>query len=209
MGNYLRETEFLNRRQVDNVKRASAFARHELGLPLNTAVTIYWAVASGGGGGVWSEKQRLLFTRLRHWLQRRDSPWVAIWTVENGQLSQGVHTHLAFHVPGDIGVADVTAYLHQQVGNMPGVLEVKPTRPPGGFPVWQTYMLKGMNPELWDAYGVPKKWRKGEGLVTGKRCGVSRPIDAAARNRQLVSASAITSSSTPTTSATIPVSTAA
>lgn len=187
MTNILRETESINRRQVDNVRRASAFARHELELPLNTAVTIYWAVASGpgGGGGVWRDKQKLLFTRLRHWLQRRDSPWVAIWTVENGQLSKGVHTHMAIHVPDDIPLEDVVAYLHQQVGNMPGVLEVKPTRPPGGFPVWQTYMLKGMNPELWDAYGVPKKWRKGEGLVTGKRCGVSRSIDAAARARRL------------------------
>jgi hypothetical protein len=45
------------------------------------------------------------------------------------------------------------------------------------------YLLKGGGRDVWDAFGVRKKWRKGQGLIAGKRCGTTENIGPAARQR--------------------------
>ena len=41
-----------------------------------------------------------------------------------------------------------------------------PTNPNG------VYLLKGGGPEVWRKFGVPSCWRKPQGLIHGKPCGV-------------------------------------
>jgi hypothetical protein len=48
------------------------------------------------------------------------------------------------------------------------------------------YLLKGGTPAVWEAFRLPNKWRSklGEGVIDGKRCGVTQNISAAARQRR-------------------------
>jgi hypothetical protein len=43
------------------------------------------------------------------------------------------------------------------------------------------YLIKGGGPNVWRKFGVPRCWRKPQGLIFGKRCGVTENIGAAAR----------------------------
>jgi hypothetical protein len=47
------------------------------------------------------------------------------------------------------------------------------------------YLLKGGTPAVWDAFALPDKWRSrlGEGLIEGKRCGLTQNVGPAARER--------------------------
>jgi hypothetical protein len=47
------------------------------------------------------------------------------------------------------------------------------------------YLLKGGTPAVWDAFGLPDKWRSklGEGVIEGKRCGVTQNIGPACRKQ--------------------------
>lgn len=185
MANHLKPSAFITKRQVDNFIEATTHAQH-YGMPLNVAATVHWAVAGGPGGGDWRERRKRLFINARHWFMRRQAPWAAAWTVEAGTLGKDVHTHLAFHLPAYISLADVEAYFRKELGDVEArVLDMKPVGPPLYLPGWRRYMLKGMNPDLWDAYGVPSRIRQSQGIVTGQRCGVSRTIDAAARSRRI------------------------
>ena len=45
------------------------------------------------------------------------------------------------------------------------------------------YLLKGGGPDVWRKFGVPRSCRKSQGLIFGKRCGVTENIGVAARQR--------------------------
>jgi hypothetical protein len=182
MANFLKATPFISKRQVDNFFQATNHAAH-YEMPMNTTATIHWAVAGGPGGGTWRDRQKRLFINVRHWLERRGTPWAAAWTVEAGQLGKEVHTHIGFHLPSHISLADIETYLRGLLGDVEDrVLVVKPVGPPHYFPGWRRYMLKGLDPDLRKAYSIKAE---SQGMVTGKRCGVSRIIDAAARTKRM------------------------
>ena len=44
------------------------------------------------------------------------------------------------------------------------------------------YLVKVGGPEVWRKFGVPSCWRKRQGFICGKRCGVTENIGPAARN---------------------------
>jgi hypothetical protein len=48
------------------------------------------------------------------------------------------------------------------------------------------YFLKGGTPAVWDAFGLPGKWRSklGEGVIEGKRCGITQNLGPATRERR-------------------------
>jgi hypothetical protein len=46
------------------------------------------------------------------------------------------------------------------------------------------YLMKGGGPEVWRTFGVPSRWRTSQGLIQGKRCGITENIEAAARTRE-------------------------
>jgi hypothetical protein len=43
------------------------------------------------------------------------------------------------------------------------------------------YLIKGGGSHVWRKFGVPRCWRKPQGLIQGKRCGTTENIGAAAR----------------------------
>ncbi len=45
------------------------------------------------------------------------------------------------------------------------------------------YLLKGGGPDLWRRFSMPRKWRRPQGLIFGKRCGTTQNIGPAARKR--------------------------
>ena len=38
------------------------------------------------------------------------------------------------------------------------------------------YLLKGGGPDVWRKYAVPTVWRETQGLIVGKRCGVTENL---------------------------------
>jgi hypothetical protein len=45
------------------------------------------------------------------------------------------------------------------------------------------YLLKGGGPDVWQRFAVPPLWRKPQGIIQGKRCGVTENIGVAAQGR--------------------------
>jgi hypothetical protein len=42
------------------------------------------------------------------------------------------------------------------------------------------YLLKRGGRDVWNAFGVRKSWRKGQGVIAGKRCGTTQNVGPAA-----------------------------
>ncbi len=185
MVNVLKTTACIERTHADNIIAASIHAKH-FGMNLNTAVTIHWALA--GGVGTWRERRATLFERVRHWLSRQGAPWTAVWVSETGQLGKDVHSHLACHLPRHISLADFESYLRKQLATEETrVLVVKPIAGPFGLAGWRKYMLKALPSDLHAAYGIPNRenFKQSQGLVLGKRCGITQNIGPTARKRRM------------------------
>jgi hypothetical protein len=177
-------------RQAKDMMEALAFAR-EIGTPLNFHATIHWVGTEAG-----DDPDGCRFARLREgfdkWLTRHGVPGglTAIWVRErlSGGSAEVVHCHMLFHLAhpflaGQKRIQVETA-LERLIdrhgrGNW-GDFSLKLTFPrnPNGL-----YLLKGGSPDVWNAFGVRKKWRKGQGLIIGKRCGTTENIGPAARQR--------------------------
>ena len=50
---------------------------------------------------------------------------------------------------------------------------------------WPRYMLKGCHPSDYDYFSIRKKHRAGQGVIYGKRCGVSQDISTKKRNERI------------------------
>ena len=50
---------------------------------------------------------------------------------------------------------------------------------------WPRYMLKGCKPSDYDYFSIRKKHRAGQGVIYGKRCGVSQDISTKKRNERI------------------------
>jgi hypothetical protein len=46
------------------------------------------------------------------------------------------------------------------------------------------YFLKGGGRDVWRRFGVPHSWRKPQGLIFGKRCGMTQNVGPAAQERR-------------------------
>ena len=57
-------------------------------------------------------------------------------------------------------------------------MKLKIWRDPDGL-----YLLKGGGPEVWKRFRIKKKFRERQGVIHGKRCGVSQNLGQAARLR--------------------------
>jgi hypothetical protein len=126
------------------------------------------------------------------WLKRQGIPGglTAIWVRErlSGGSAEVVHCHMLFHLahPFLAGqkrpqVETALERLIDRYGRGNGgdfSLKLTFHRNPDGL-----YLLKGGGPDVWNAFGVRKKWRKGQGLIVGKRCGTTENIGPAARQR--------------------------
>jgi hypothetical protein len=177
-------------RQATNLMAAVRFAR-EIGTLLNAHATIHWA-----GTKVGDDPGGRLFAKVREgfdkWLRRNGHPdgLTAVWVRE--RLSKGsaevVHCHMLFHLahPFTSGrrLVQVEGALERLVdrhgdGNFADYT-VKLTFPrnPNGV-----YLIKGGGPDVWRRFGVPRCWRERQGIIQGKRCGVTENIGMAVRKR--------------------------
>lgn len=172
----LRQSNEIDLAAAKNLLEANSHAR-ALGTPLNTFVTIHWALADGGGDA------RKRFARLqekaRHWLQARGATLMSIFVHETA-LSKDLHTHLAVHVPRGLG-ASFRRMLERWIGGDVDhrVLDVQPIKNDGVF----NYMLKDVSPLDYAAFGLPRRLAKQRSSRTllGKRIGTSQNLGPKAR----------------------------
>ncbi len=183
-------------RQAKNMMEGLDFAL-ETGVSLNAHLTIHW-----GGTGAGDDPDGALFAKFRHLLDKRlkrqniQGGLTAIWVRERQRnkrthrLSEVVHSHLLLHLPSHLernpyrqtferAVEELVALVGD--GNLDDrtIALTFPNNPDG------KYLLKGATRAVWEAYNVPDKWRSkhGEGIIDGKRCGITQNIGSKARER--------------------------
>jgi hypothetical protein len=168
-----------------------SFAR-EVGVPLNTHLIVHW-----GGTVAGDDPDGKLFAKFRYLLDKRfrrkfGIELTAIWVRErhrNKQTrhqSEVVHSHLLFHLPArhrleaKADIEELVTLVGKQIIDDRTLEFTFPANPDG------KYLLKGGTRSVWDKYRLPAKWRSklGEGLIVGKRCGLTENIGPAARRDQ-------------------------
>jgi hypothetical protein len=174
--------------QATNLIGAVDYAR-TIGLPLVAHATIHWS-----GTVAFDDPDGKLFAKVREglhkWLLRRGiaGGLTCVWCRECKAHTDIVHCHLLFHLPTEYrtgaGLRQVEAALFRLVdrhgGGILGEFAVKITlhADPDGL-----YLIKGGNKEVWDHFNIKKDWRKSQGIIYGKRCGIAENIGRAARYR--------------------------
>jgi hypothetical protein len=184
-------TKRISMRQAQNMIEGLAFAR-EIGTPLNAHATIHWVGTEAGDDPDGSR-----FAKLREgfdkWLKRQGIPGglTAIWARErlSGGSAEVVHCHMLFHLAhpflGRRKHLQVERALERLInrhgrGNYADyTLKITVPRNPNGL-----YLLKGGGSDVWNAFRIPRSWRKRQGLIVGKRCGTTQNIGPAARERR-------------------------
>ena len=186
-----RPTKCISLRQARNMMEGLSVAP-EIGMPLNTHLIIHW-----GGTLVSDDADGKLFAKLRYLLDKRlrrkcGIPLTGIWVRERHrnnrtrQQSEVVHSHLLLHLPFRFREAarqDVQQLVTIVAGPILDDRTIELTFPanPDG-----KYFLKGGTRAVWEEFRLPAKWRSrlGEGVIPGKRCGVTQNIGPAARQVQ-------------------------
>jgi hypothetical protein len=167
------------------------FFSREAGMPLNTHLIIHW-----GGCLKGDDPDGKLFAKLRYLLDKRfrrkfGIPLTGIWVRERHRnkrtrrQSEVVHSHLLLHLPSRWRASlrqdatELVTLVANQILDDRTIELTFPANPDG------KYLLKGGTPAVWEAFSLPDKWRSrlGEGVIHGKRCGVTQNISAAARQR--------------------------
>jgi hypothetical protein len=185
-----RTSKRITMRQACNMMAAVAHARQS-GTPLIAHATIHWA-----GTKVGDDPDGRRFGKVREgfdkWLQRQGIPegLIGIWVRE--RLSRGSaeveHCHMLFHLPHAyrkgkkydqvIGALERLIDRHGEGNYADYTLKLTfPSNPNG------VYLLKGGGPDVWRRFAVPRLWRKPQGLILGKRCGVTENIGPGALRR--------------------------
>lgn len=164
------------------------FAR-EIRMPLNTHLIIHW-----GGTSTGDDPDGKLFANFRYLLDKRfrrkfGIPMTGIWVRERHrnkhtrQPSEVTHSHLLLHLPSQHreaatqDIEELVTLVAKQILDDRTIQLTFPANPDG------KYLLKGGTSAVWDAFALPKKWRSklGEGVIEGKRCGVTQNIGPASR----------------------------
>jgi hypothetical protein len=172
--------------QAENMVATLAFAR-EIDRPLNAHATIHWVGTEAGDDVDASAKLREGFDK---WLKRQGIPGglTAVWVRErlSGGSAEVVHCHMLFHLAHPflartkrLQVERALERLidrHGRGNHADYTLNLTFPRNPNGL-----YLLKGGGRDVWNAFGLPRRWRKRQGLIVGKRCGTTENIGPAAR----------------------------
>src|SRR5262249_34077196 len=125
-------------------------------------------------------------------LLRRSIPIAWVWCRECKAHTDIVHCHLLFHLPVEYRtgpkLAETEAHLVRLVdrhgGGIWGECAVK-------LVIWPDpdglYLIKGGGPLVWKQFPrIRKDWRASQGIIRGKRCGVSESLGPATRLRALL-----------------------
>ena len=180
--------------QAANIIEAVSFAKL-IGLPLVAHLTIHWSLTDVGddpGGELFAK----LREGLNKWLNRRGIVFAAAWARERqaGGQSDVVHCHLLFHLPVEYRSgarllqveAAISRLLRRHGGDITHEkaidlrLHDKPPYPDG------KYLIKGGGRKVWKKFGLRKEHRRLQGIIHGKRCGVTQNIGPGVRLQALI-----------------------
>jgi hypothetical protein len=186
-----RQTHCIAWRQVRNFMGAIHYADTRLtalARPLNTFVTLNFDHIDCPPERVSARFEKLRDNHFVPWLRyRRAVPAHYVWVLEN----QGgdTHVHWVVHVPPSLREAfrtKVPEWLGQVAGTILCAESAINIKPVTNLRSLARYLLKGMDPRYAPRYSVRCV---SQGLVHGKRCGVSKSLGPAARTRSFVSRS--------------------
>ena len=173
--------------QAINIIKAVQFAK-STDLRLVAHVTIHWS-----GTFAFDDHDGTRFAKVREGLAkvllRRGIPPAWVWCRECKAHTDIVRSHLLFHLPVEYRsgskLAEIEAHLERLVSRhgdgILGEFAVK-------LVIWPApdglYLIKGGGPEVWELFPhIRKTWRTGQGVIHGKRCGISQNLGPAARLR--------------------------
>jgi hypothetical protein len=181
-------TKRISLRQARCLMEGLSFAR-DRGTPLNAHLIVHW-----GGTVAGDDPDGRLFAKLRYLLEKRfrrkfGLELTAIWVRERHrnkrtrQQSEVVHSHILFHLPPRYrlkarrDVEELVTLVAKQIIDDRTIELTFPANPDG------KYLVKGGTRAVWEEFRSPLKWRSelGEGLIEGKRCGVTQNLGPAAR----------------------------
>jgi hypothetical protein len=188
----LRTNSHIDHRQVRNIMRAVKFAELQ-GRPLDTFVTINF-----GQTGCSLDATSKVFERLRDnhftkWLRdiakREGQPdWLPayyIWAIENKPANQNVHWLVnlpqALKHSFEIKLAHWMEKLAGPLDPSQKVIHIQPADSPVGA---AKYSCKGINPRYARHFRINPI---PQGIVTGKRAGISKALGPEARRRLTIS----------------------
>jgi hypothetical protein len=173
--------------QATNLIEAVDFAK-SIDLPLVAHLTIHWS-----GTVAFDDHDGTRFAKVREGLAkvllRRGIPTASAWCRECKAHTDIVHCHLLFHLPVEHRsgpkLEEMKAHLVRLVdrhGN--GILGEFAVR----LVIWPDpdglYLIKGGGPPVWKQFPrIRKDWRTPQGIIHGKRCGVSESLGPLARLR--------------------------
>ena len=183
-----RASKRISMRQASNMMEAVAFARR-IATPLNAHATIHW-IGTKAGDDFYGRRFAKVREGFDKWLRRNGvfGGLSAIWVRERlaGGSAEAVHCHMLFHLPHpfirgrrrvQVEMALERLIDRQGDGNYADyTLKLTFPRYPNAV-----YLLKGGGPDVWCKFGVPRCWRKPQGLTHGKRCGTTQNIGPRAR----------------------------
>ena len=180
-----RGSKYISVPQATNIVEAVKFAK-SIGLPLVAHLTIHWS-----GTVAFDDHDGTRFAKVREGLAkvlfRRGIPAAWVWCRECKTHTDIVHSHLLFHLPIEYRsgekLSEIESHIERLVdrhgdgilGEFAVRLEIWPD--PDGL-----YLIKGGGPNVWKLFPrIRKAWRTGQGVIHGKRCGISQNLGPAAR----------------------------
>jgi len=183
-----RGSKHLSLDQATNIIEAVDHAR-TIGLPLVAHATIHWS-----GTVAFDDPDGKLFAKVREglqkWLLRRGivGGLTCVWCRECKAHTDIVHCHLLFHLPVEYRTGprllQTEAAMFRLVGlhggGILGEFAVKLTIHPDPDGL---YLIKGGDRKVWERFKIRRDWRKSQGIIPGKRCGITENIGRTARNR--------------------------
>jgi hypothetical protein len=197
----MRLSDSIDRRQAANLQAAFHHAVTELpaiGCPLNQyAVSAFHYAEPWEVGRAFEVLRRNHLSRwLRHHTGGRTPPYF-IWCIENAATPYGsnLHANLVVHIPRPLQAQfrmELPLWLARVTNTVAvpaNAVHVQPVDDDrGGLPGLKRYFLKGVAPELAARYGVERlqKEHGPQGLVLGKRCGVSQSLGPRAREQHTI-----------------------
>ena len=158
-----------------------------IGLPLVAHLTIHWSLTDIG-----DDHDGKLFAKVREgldkWLGRRDVVFAGAWVRERQCRGQSdvEHCHLLFHLPVERRTGKKVAQVKDAILRLVelhgrGMTDERAIH----LTIWPDpdgkYLIKGGGTKVWKRFRLRKEHRRLQGLIHGKRCGVTENIGPAIR----------------------------
>jgi hypothetical protein len=191
----VRQTRYLPHRPAANLSRSITFAA-EIGRPLNAFVTINYGLTFCTEEAMTRAFRRLLKSFYGKWFTRHpkhrsaaDRAATYAWVAEGKGGHHGVHWLV--YIPAGLRAEferELRRWLEKTAGPIidEKAIDVRPANRPQGA---GEYMLKGLTEAHARRYKIKAEF---QGVVFGKRCGISENLGPAAikRHRAAIAASA-------------------